>query len=223
MDKSHFSRVLTLLRKEKGVSQKSAAYELGVSQSLLSHYEKGIRECGLEFLVKAAAYYSVTTDYLLGISYDKNGNTISVDQLPEVEKTSKTNVGINSMLPTLNKKLICNSISLIMDKLASLNNKDVTNDVSAYLSLSVYNVFRILYSSNSENPDQAFQTNINQLPYASDIAMKASLMNVIEKLPSDVETMKLDVNTLKSDYPEAVASLINLIQNSENKINEHKK
>ena len=35
---SEFSRILTLLRKEKGVSQKAAAASLGVSQALLSHY-----------------------------------------------------------------------------------------------------------------------------------------------------------------------------------------
>ena len=47
--KSDFPRVLSLLRKEKGISQKEAANSLGVSQALLSHYEKGIRECGLDF------------------------------------------------------------------------------------------------------------------------------------------------------------------------------
>ena len=63
---SDFPRVLSLLRKEKGISQKEAANELGVSQALLSHYEKGIRECGLDFLVRAADFYGVSADYLLG-------------------------------------------------------------------------------------------------------------------------------------------------------------
>ncbi|MCI8497183.1 MAG: helix-turn-helix transcriptional regulator, partial [Clostridiales bacterium] len=39
-----FPRIITLLRKERGISQKAAAQELGISQALLSHYEKGIRE-----------------------------------------------------------------------------------------------------------------------------------------------------------------------------------
>lgn len=47
-----FPRIITLLRKERGLSQKKAAEELQVSQALLSHYEKGIRKCGLEFVVK---------------------------------------------------------------------------------------------------------------------------------------------------------------------------
>lgn len=62
---------LVSLRKEKNLSQKEAAENLGVSQALLSHYEKGIRECGLEFLCRAATFYDVSTDYLLGLSETK--------------------------------------------------------------------------------------------------------------------------------------------------------
>ena len=76
---SDFSRIITLLRKEKGVTQKQAAEDLGVSQALLSHYEKGIRECGLEFVVRVADYYGVSCDYLLGRSADRSGLTLSVE------------------------------------------------------------------------------------------------------------------------------------------------
>ncbi len=70
---SAFSKKLTQLRKERGISQKKAAGDLGVSQALLSHYEKGIRECGLDFVIRCADYYGVTTDYLLGVSESRNG------------------------------------------------------------------------------------------------------------------------------------------------------
>ncbi len=70
---SKFSAVLSQLRKERGISQKKAATDLGISQALLSHYEKGIRECGLDFVIKCAGYYGVTTDYLLGVSESRNG------------------------------------------------------------------------------------------------------------------------------------------------------
>ncbi len=63
---NRFPTILTLLRKEHGLTQKQAAHDLGVSQALLSHYEKGIRECGLDFLIRAADYYGVTCDFLLG-------------------------------------------------------------------------------------------------------------------------------------------------------------
>ncbi len=63
---SDFPRILTFLRKERGYSQKKVAEDLGVSQALLSHYERGARECGLDFVVRVADYYGVSCDYLLG-------------------------------------------------------------------------------------------------------------------------------------------------------------
>lgn len=61
-----FASRMIELRTQRGVSQKDAAEALGISQALLSHYEKGIRECGLDFLLRAASYYDVSCDYLLG-------------------------------------------------------------------------------------------------------------------------------------------------------------
>ena len=106
---SDFSRIITLLRKEKGVTQKQAAEDLGVSQALLSHYEKGIRECGLEFVVRVADYYGVSCDYLLGRSADRSGLTLSVEDIPSPEG-AKDGVFRGSVLPTFNKKLISNSL-----------------------------------------------------------------------------------------------------------------
>ena len=55
--KNKFAQTITELRHRKGITQKQAAGELGVSQALLSHYEKGVRECGLDFLLKFPATY----------------------------------------------------------------------------------------------------------------------------------------------------------------------
>ena len=68
-----YSERLVELRTEKGISQKAAALELGVSQALLSHYEKGIREFNMDFLCKVADYYGVTTDYILGRTQSRTG------------------------------------------------------------------------------------------------------------------------------------------------------
>ena len=67
-----FSRTLSLLRQEKGVSQRKAAGELGISQALLSHYENGAREPGLAFVCRACDYYGVSADYLLCRSQQPN-------------------------------------------------------------------------------------------------------------------------------------------------------
>ena len=61
-----FSETMSSLRREKGLSQRAAAAELHISQALLSHYENGAREPGLEFLCRVCEYYGVSSDYLLG-------------------------------------------------------------------------------------------------------------------------------------------------------------
>lgn len=75
---AEFSSKLLLLRQSAGLSQKQASVDLGISQALLSHYEKGIRECSLDFVVRAAEYYNVSTDYLLGVtSVQKKSGALS--------------------------------------------------------------------------------------------------------------------------------------------------
>lgn len=78
---AEFSSKLTLLRQNAGLSQKQAAHDLGISQALLSHYEKGIRECSLNFVVKAAEYYNVSSDYMLGTSSAKKSDALT-DETP---------------------------------------------------------------------------------------------------------------------------------------------
>ena len=78
-----FPRIITFLRKERGLSQKQVASDLGVSQALLSHYEKGIRECGLDFLIKTAEYYDVSTDFLLGRTVQRKPSTVTAADLPD--------------------------------------------------------------------------------------------------------------------------------------------
>ena len=141
-----FPRILTLLRKERGISQKQAAAELGISQALLSHYEKGIRECGLDFVVRTADFYGVSCDYLLGRSPERTGAQITVEDIPEPDALGKENVmrGSGSILPTLNKKLIANALNIIFDLLQTTNDKELTAAVSSFLNLSVYRMFRVL-------------------------------------------------------------------------------
>lgn len=151
-----FPRILTLLRKEKGISQKTAAGDLGISQALLSHYEKGIRECGLDFLVRTADYYGVSCDYLLGRSPDRSGTTLTVEDIPEPDVIGKENVMHGSILPVLNKKLIANSMNILFDLLQKSKNKALIQEVSSFLMLAVYRVFRVVYSANPKNQNGMF-------------------------------------------------------------------
>lgn len=145
---SEFNRILALLRKERGITQKQAAADLGISQAQLSHYEKGIRECSLAFVVQVADYYGVSCDYLLGRSADRSGQTISVADLPETGASTSGSVYRGSVLPTMYKKLIENSLDILYDKLQESKDKQLVIQISQYLMLAVYKVFRRLYDAS---------------------------------------------------------------------------
>lgn len=56
------------LREKRGLIQEILAAELGITQQMLSKYERDITLIKVDFLKKIAEYFNVTTDYLLGIS-----------------------------------------------------------------------------------------------------------------------------------------------------------
>lgn len=79
-----FHKILSQLRKSQRVSQRKVAADLYISQALLSHYENGIREPGLDFVSRACDYYGVSADYLLG----RVAEPVS-DQEPKAEQTAQ--------------------------------------------------------------------------------------------------------------------------------------
>lgn len=56
------------LREKGGLTQETLAIELEITQQQLSKYERNIASIKVESLKKVAAYFNVTTDYLLGTS-----------------------------------------------------------------------------------------------------------------------------------------------------------
>lgn len=72
-DKKSFAQILSELRRTAGLSQRKAAADMNISQALLSHYENGAREPGLNFVCRVCDYYNVTADYLLGRSPNPDG------------------------------------------------------------------------------------------------------------------------------------------------------
>ena len=167
-----FPRIITFLRKEKGMSQKQAAADLGISQALLSHYEKGIRECGLDFLVKTAEYYDVTTDYLLGRTVQRKPSAVSASEMPESEEIGHLK---GSMINQVNKKLITNTTAVIFDLLAQLGDKRLTNTVSNYLMCADYEIFRMIYCADKSNTQTMFSLDRNRYKNLTSAAMMLNL------------------------------------------------
>ena len=149
-----FSRTLSLLRQEKGVSQRKAAGALGISQALLSHYENGIREPGLAFVGKACDYYGVSADFLLGRTLSRDGTTIiEPEELYDIS-SEKDNSLKGGVLALLSKKLLVNSIGVLFGLLGKTGNREAIQAAAGYLSTAVYTMYRRLYDANPDsNPD----------------------------------------------------------------------
>ncbi len=119
-----FAKRMTELRRKKGITQKQAAASLGISQALLSHYEKGVRECGLDFLIKAATFYEVSTDYLLG----------------KEKKESKV------LTPAGQAEGLFNGgTKVIFDMIEKTEDAQLLAQATDFLSLAYYRLYRLLY------------------------------------------------------------------------------
>ena len=148
---TEFSRTLSLLRQERGVSQRTAAGDLGISQALLSHYENGIREPGLAFVVKACEYYHVSADFMLGRTLSREGSMLSGEEI--LNMADEGNVLQGSVLATLQSKLLSGAVSVLFALLGKLGDKAAINHAGAYLSTAVYQLYRQLYRSAGANED----------------------------------------------------------------------
>lgn len=76
------SNKLKALRKKNNFTQESLARELGVTKSVISAYEKGIRMPSYDILVHIAEIFNVSTDYLLGL---EKTNIVDLSGLTERE------------------------------------------------------------------------------------------------------------------------------------------
>lgn len=56
------------LREKRGLIQEMLAADLGITQQMLSKYERDVTVIKVDILKKLAEYFNVTTDYLLGVS-----------------------------------------------------------------------------------------------------------------------------------------------------------
>lgn len=193
-----FPRIITLIRKEKKISQKQAAADLKVSQALLSHYEKGIRECGLDFLVRAADYYGVSCDYLLGRSPSPKGQTAIIGEDSETIEAQE--------------KMMIDSEKIIFE-LCRLNNS--SDSASEYMTACLYKLLRIIYNSNPENDRNVFKISDIESEYLSDSIISKNCAAIKKKCSE--KGIKITVSDLSENYF-ASHSLLSLIKLTEDKL-----
>lgn len=211
-----FARTLSLLRQEKKISQRKAAEQLGVSQALLSHYENGVREPGLGFVLKASKFYSVSCDYLLGNSMNRDGLGLNPEVLVDMSE-AKDNVLKGNVFAMINKKLLVNSVSLLMDILAKCEKKQLVQEISAYLSVAFYKAFRFVYECDKHKKDDMFPLPSCTFSEICDSHLKKSEA-VLKDMANDQIELRLSHEEINAEYPALSASLFSLLHNTSEKI-----
>jgi len=187
---SEFPKAITAQRKLRKLSQKQAAADLGISQALLSHYEKGIRECGLDFVVKIADYYNVSCDVLLGRSSGNDEN-------------------IKSNTVSDNVEIIKNTAETLLLACKNTNDKDFEKEIYDYIMLNFYKLFRMIHEKSDNNS----LFSIPQIP-AENLA-DSVIMNLCASIKLKSFNSPINITDKISDN-----SLEALIKTSENKITE---
>lgn len=193
-----FPRIITLIRKERKISQKQAAADLGISQALLSHYEKGIRECGLEFLSRIADYYHVSCDYLLGRSPSPQ---------KQVSSSSEISPDKNGI-----RKMIYDSEDIL---LSLCEENGASENAAGYINACIYKLLRIIYNSNPENDMNAFRISSEESEFLSDCIISKECTDLKKRCSKN--TLKITVSELSKNFPDS-HSLLSLIKLNEEKI-----
>ena len=215
-----FPRIMTLLRKERGLSQKQAAADLEVTQALLSHYENGKRECGLDFLVRAADYYNVSIDYLLGRSPMSSGASVTERELPESPAVEKYDGAPSGLTVFFQKKLLTNSIEILFSLLIKAKNSELSKAVYSFLSLAVYRCYRMIYSSGRANDEHVFSVPEDKVSALTCAALAVEDMRARSAGENGgSEDDKITQARIEQEYSKQAAALLAVVNSSEKTLN----
>ena len=170
-----------------------------------------------------ADYYDVSCDYLLGRSAERNGQIITVEDLPDGNSATGGSVYRGSVLPTMYKKLIENSLDILYDKLQESKDKQLVVAVSNYLMLAVYKMFRQMYEASPKNISGMFRIGSARWNSSASAAMNMAEGDLAAALTGEdgtrdslePATLSLGTDQLARDYPRHATSLFNLVKNAE--------
>lgn len=91
--------ILSELREDKGLTQLDLAKQLHISNSSISAYETGARIPSPEALKAFAAFYHVTTDYLLGLTSVSLSPVMLSEEFSKGVKYSELLQMLDALLP----------------------------------------------------------------------------------------------------------------------------
>ncbi len=198
--------------------QKEAADQLGIAQALLSHYENGKRECGLDFLVHAANFYGVSVDYILGRTSSRNGTVVSEEELPESTVSESYGGDPNGLGIMLRKKLITNTLEVIFSLMMKAKNGKLAKSVSSYIITAVYRAYRMVYSAGGKNDENCFAVPFEDV--SGMCAAQLALDDVKAKNAARDGTAdeRITDQRIEQEFPKQSTALFSIVTNVEREL-----
>ena len=194
--REEFARNLLEARQRAGISQRAAAEALQVSQALLSHYEKGIREPGLDFVVRAAGYYKMSTDALLG------QQDICCPPVPYAQQVEQE---------------LKDAMTILLDMLNRNYDQNVYCYATVYLAEVLYELLRHFHRNSEEYDPEIYhlaEESFLSGAVASDISwVRTQYIMALRQYKERVGPI-LDINPeiMKKRYGPALSSMLTLLR-----------
>ncbi len=196
-----FAYNMTALRRQKGVTQKAAAEQLGISQSLLSHYEKGLRACSLDFLLRASAFYGVSCDRLLRPPEE------AADPLPPEEAQ------------------LLAAVHIVFDSLKGEAGEALRGPAYRFMAMACYRLFRLLYAGGEQGEDftcspYAYRALADAAMQVSEAKLSCLLAGEGGAPPVQAEALTAGFAGLAEHYPQEFPRLVRLLHEAEQEMKE---
>ena len=139
------------------------------------------------------------------------------------QRTAAGVLGISQAL--LSKKLLVNSVGMLFDLLGKTGSREAIRAASNYLSTALYKVYRHLYHANPENnPDFFSVSQRHFMAGLADADMHLSEVELSDALAAHAKAKgkmpEMDHTALARDYPVLYQSMLQLIHNSGERINQ---
>ena len=212
---SAVARNLALLRQERGLSQRAAAADLGISQALLSHYENGIREPGLAFICKACDYYQVSTDYLLGRSSVRESASFDPHVIYKTYNKEREK-NPNKTLARFYCRVLNNAMVIIFDLLAKIQEEKAIAAAYQFIGTAIYRLYRHLTKYAPDGITTLMEVeDIDMTIRASEADMVLSEVQLLQCLKKRKEEKKpfpdAGYKILEKNYPDQYLSLFEIV------------
>lgn len=204
--KNKFAQRLAQLRKKSGMSQKIAAQKLGISQALLSHYEKGIRECGLDFVMKAAKVFDVSCDYLLGACDRLPNESADSDIYEKLSKKPKLYQARNNLQ---------SAIDLLYSISVRFGNSKLQSELNNLLYCDIYSALALVCGDEADDEHRIMSYPLNKALIKSD----AKRAVATEKFSDSINSAEIQLNRdmLQNEYSRHLSAVRNIVETVESR------